>query len=204
MKDYCVTRKSLILRASDPDDHNAFDEFVQYYEGFISAIIHKMGISSNDFPDLKQDLLLKLWKSLDKFSFEHENSRFRAWLRTVIRNGVYEFYRKTSRNKNIEMTDQLETYCVSEDKNELNNLIDEEWKNHVIQLALDHIRKMFTGCAVDVFMLTLEGVPVKDIAARFDIRESTVYNLRLRVKDKFQLELKNIRELLEFPGEKRD
>lgn len=201
MDKFCVTRKSLILRASDPEDHSAFEEFALYYDPFISVILHKMAIKSNDFSDLKQELLLKLWKKLKLFNIDHDKASFRGWLRTVIRNSVFEYFRKKNRDKSVELTETLELYCGTDDNNELDNLIDEEWKKHVIQIALDHIGKLFTGHAVEVFQLTMDGVSVQDIAEKFSIRESSVYNLRSRVKDKFQQELKNIRELLEFPSE---
>lgn len=201
MDKFCVTRKSLILRASDPEDHSAFEEFALYYDPFISVILHKMDIKSSDFSDLKQELLVKLWKKLKLFDIDHDKSSFRGWLRTVIRNSVFEYFRKKGRDKNVELTDSLERFCGSDENNELDALIDEEWKKHVIQIAMDHVSKLFTGHAIEVFQLTMEGVAVQDIAEKFSIRESSVYNLRSRVKEKFQQELKNIRELLEFPDD---
>ena len=201
MDDFCVTRKSLILRASDPKDHSAFEEFVKYYDPFISVVIHKMNVLNNDFEDLKQDLLIKLWKKLSMYNADHENASFRGWLSTVIRNGIYEYFRKKNRGKSVELTDELEKYCDSENSNELSELIEDEWKNHVIKIATEHLSQLFTGHAMEVFQMTMDGAGAPEIADKLQIRESSVYNLRSRVKDKFQQELKAIRELLEFPGE---
>jgi len=36
------TRKSLLLRASNPNDHEAFEEFVYYYKNFINMVFSKL------------------------------------------------------------------------------------------------------------------------------------------------------------------
>ena len=202
MGDFCLTRKSLILRASDPKDHDAFEEFVEYYTPFISVVICKMNVNPSDSDDLRQDLLLKLWKKLSMYDPQHEKATFRGWLRTVTRNGILEFFRRKNRDQSIAITDEMAQYITSNSNNEINNLIDEEWKNHVINIAQEHVGKMFTGHAMEVYQMSIEGVPAEEIAQKFKIRVSSVYNLRSRVKEKFQQELKTIRELLEFPIEK--
>ena len=83
------TRKSLLLRASDPDNHNAFEEFTDYYQDFIHIVIMKLGVSPTDCKDLEQEILVKLWRNLAKFDSEREKANFKGWLSTVIRNEVY-------------------------------------------------------------------------------------------------------------------
>ena len=193
MENTDITRKSLILRAADPEDHDAFEEFISYYERFITIIIYKTGVFDDDAEDFRQELTLKLWKSLNKFSFDEKYTSFRSWLKTVIKNGIFEYNKKRSRERN------KENLVLEEDNSsDLDLLIDSEWKKYVIDIALTHVKKMFTGCAIEVFLMSMEQIPAKEIAQKLNIRESTVYNLRLKVKAKFQSELKNIRQLLEF------
>ena len=54
---------------------------------------------------------------------------------------------------------------------------------------------------MEIFSLTLDGLSVKEIADKLGVKENTVYMLRSRVKARFQKEVKNIRQLLEFPNE---
>lgn len=58
------TRQTLLQRAKDPDDHGAWEQFADYYHGFIQMILHKMDLSVQDHEDLIQEVLIKLWKSL--------------------------------------------------------------------------------------------------------------------------------------------
>ena len=91
------TRKSLLVRASDPEDHKAFEEFVYYYKSFISMVFAKLGVNKSQSGDLLQDLLLKLWKDIGKFDSDRENSNFRGWLSVVIRHEVYRFFKKNKK-----------------------------------------------------------------------------------------------------------
>jgi RNA polymerase sigma factor (sigma-70 family) len=196
------TRKSLLLRASDQDDHQAFEEFAFYYEDFICIVIMKLGVSAEDYKDLQQNLLLKLWKGLSKFDAEHDRSNFRGWLGTVIRNDVYKFFRKkkiTPSGSADSEAFNFDLFNEDDDKNEFQEIVENEWKSYVITIAIEHIKPFFSGNAMEIFSLTLDGLSVSEISENLDVKETTVYMLRSRVKARFQKEIQNIRNLLEFP-----
>ena len=71
MSDEWLTRKTLLLRASDPEDHSAWDAFVNYYGRFTYYIILKMGVQASDADDLAQQIMLTLWKKIDTYDPEH-------------------------------------------------------------------------------------------------------------------------------------
>ena len=47
MKKNFVTRKTLLMRASDPDDQEAWEDFVYYYEDFLNLVFTQAAGSSN-------------------------------------------------------------------------------------------------------------------------------------------------------------
>ena len=55
-----------------------------------------MGLSPEDSEDLRQAVLLKLWKKLPDFEYD-DSRRFRSWLATVTRNTVVDYVRGASR-----------------------------------------------------------------------------------------------------------
>ena len=193
------TRPSLLLRASNQDDHKAFDEFVGYYRGFIEMVLVKMNVNIDDRKDLEQDLLLKLWKDLSKFDVNHERSNFRGWLSRVIKNVVLAFLNKNKRSSTA--IDELSLLSVKSSDNELKEMIDAEWKAHIIKLAVDKVRTHFDGSAFKIFTLTLDGRSTEEIATELKLKENSVYVLRARVKSKFQHEIRNLRSLLEFEND---
>lgn len=190
------TRPSLLLRASNQDDHKAFDEFVGYYRGFIEMVLVKMNVNLNDRKDLEQDLLLKLWKDLSKFDIGHERSNFRGWLSRVIKNVVLKFLNKSKRSSTA--LDELGLLSDKSSENELKKMIDAEWKAHIIKLAVEKVRTHFDGNAFKIFTMTMDGRSTEEIAQELNLKENSVYVLRARVKSKFQHEIRNLRSLLEF------
>ena len=83
-----IPNRHLIQRAQDPDDHQAWDDFVKYYESFIFMVLRKSSIKVIDEEDLVQTILLKVWKGLPKYEYRKEKAKFRTWLSTIIRNTV--------------------------------------------------------------------------------------------------------------------
>jgi len=188
------TRESLLLRASDPDDHEAFEEFVYYYKNFISMVFVKMGVNDSHVDDLKQDLLVKLWRDISKFDSTRENSNFRGWLSVVIRHEVYRFFRKSKKNQTDELPDN---HLNLSEESEVDKMIEDEWKAYVTSLAVEKVKSYFDGNALKVFYLTLEGKNAAAIAEELDMSENSVYVLRSRVKARFQSEIRQLRMFLE-------
>ena len=97
MSEEWLTRQTLLLRVKDKEDEHAWDDFVTYYEPFIKKIIFFLNVQENDRDDLSQEILIKLWKSLAGFNYDEKKGRFRTWLKTVIRNTTYDYFRKKKR-----------------------------------------------------------------------------------------------------------
>ena len=189
------TRKSLLLRASNPEDHSAFEEFTYYYKNFIQMVLRKLGVDSAQLNDLQQELLLKLWKDLSKFDAEHKRSNFRGWLSVIIRHEVYGFFRK--RKKENELQNSILT--DSSEESDIDKIIEGEWKAYITTLAVEKMKSHFDGNAMQIFELLLEGKSIGEIAEELSLKENSVYVIRTRVKAKFQTEIRRIRGLLEFP-----
>lgn len=190
------TRKSLLLRASNPKDHEAFEEFAYYYENFIRMVLRKLGVQSSQLSDLQQELLIKLWKDLSKFDADHKHSNFRGWLSVVIRHEVYAFFRKTKKEN------ELQDFIIVDSGTEsgVDKIIEEEWKAYITTLAVQKMKDHFDGNAMQIFELVLEGKSISEIADKLSLKEKSVYVIRTRVKAKFQNEIRRIRSLLEFPA----
>ena len=98
------TRKTLLQRAQDQDDPEAWDEFVFYYHDFLKMILTKMNFNQSDIEDAIQEVLIKLWKALPKFSTEG-TAKFRTWMSRIIRNSAIDYYRKNNKHNNEDIED---------------------------------------------------------------------------------------------------
>jgi len=191
------TRDSLIIRAQDPDDHDAWNEFVSYYEPFIKMVLSRHWRIYTGHDDLIQLILIRLWKNLIQFDQNRENVKFRSWLGSVIRNEALNYIKsqkKWSALKNIETELEFENEQVESDTDEI---IEKEWQAFLCEKILDHMSEFFSGRAMEVFTLTIEGEKAEVISEKLSIKVETVYKLRSRVKAKFKRELQELKDKIE-------
>ena len=134
------TRQTLLQRAKDPEDHQAWEEFVHYYRNFILMIMRKMNLSQSEQEDITQEILLKLWKKLE--SYNQQKAGFRTWLSAVIRNTVLKFYESSGRRL-VRENKSFINFLEGDSESELETLIEEEWKSYLTKVALENIRKIF-------------------------------------------------------------
>ena len=189
------TQQTLIQRAQNPDDHQAWEDFVGFYRSFISMVLRKSGIGSYDEEDLIQSILLKVWKGLPNYQYRKENAKFRTWLSTIIRSTSITHFQKSEKERG--KREALLQNVVNVSDADIENVINAEWNEYLASLAMGKVRETFQGQAIEVFRLSLQGMSGAAIAAKLRIKEDTVYSLRSRVKRRLKQEIANLRELIE-------
>ena len=196
MNDRWATQKSLIRRARDPDDKQAWEDFVRYYERFIFHVLHRMNVSSSDFDDLVQNVLVKLWQRIS--TYDPKKARFRTWLGVVVRNAVHDQFAESKRRRNL-LENEVDSMQImgSENAPEIERIIEQEWAQYVTNLALQRIEKLFSEEAVRSFTLSTDGMSAKDIASELNIAVDSVYTLKSRVKARFLNQIKAVMDELE-------
>jgi RNA polymerase sigma-70 factor (ECF subfamily) len=202
MTDKWLTRQTMVERARDQGNRQAWDDFVSFYSGFIRMVIRKMKVPVDDTDDLVQNVLLRVWRSLGVMQMGKNNAKFRTWLSTVIRNAVLQHLEQHKRKYQAASIDALAESggrsLLLSDRPEIDELIEQEWKRHVVDLALGRIKKHFSGQAVEVLVRSLKGETVETICSTLHLTPGSVYVLRNRTKLRFMDEIRNLREELEF------
>jgi RNA polymerase sigma-70 factor (ECF subfamily) len=197
MNDEWVTRKSLILRAKDSSDDEAWDDFVAFYNNFIYHILHCLNVSAADVDDLAQEILVKLWKNLE--TYDPKKGRFRTWLTCVVRNTAYNYFNAVRiQRKLLGPESAFAVGLRSMPATDLEKLIEREWANYITSYALDRLNRVFSGKAIQVFSLSLDGRSTEEIAEELNLTRDSVYTLKTRVKARY---IKEVRALIrEFEG----
>ena len=139
-------------------------------------------------------LLLKLWENLPKMEHGRNNAKFRTWMGTVIRNTVYTHGTQTASRKRRD----ADAARPNEVPPDLDSLIESEWREHVIELVMERLKSSFSGKAMQVFDMTMNGKSADEIAETLDLTKDSVYVLRNRVRSRFLMEAKRLRSQLEF------
>ncbi len=191
MGEFDNTRYTLLQRACDLSDERAWEEFVGHYRRFIFYILHEMGVAAGDIEDVAQQVLLSLTKDLS--SYDSARARFRTWLSTVIRNAALAHFRKQrNRQTRIRVFGEEQQIDGLMHLSEIDQRIEQEWEAYVANMAMDRVRGVFRGQAIEVFELGLDGRSATEIAARTGLSVASVYTLRKRVKKRLYLEIRAI------------
>ena len=195
MNDPYKTRQTLLMRATDPSDERAWEDFVAYYESFIQMVLNRLLFDLKDSDDLRQEILLKLWKKLQ--SYELQKSKFRTWLSTVIRNTVINYSEKNDKKKSILAPETILLF-TADSQSELEQQIQIEWETYTSSLALEKIKPLFSENALKVFDMTLENNSVEMISSKLGISKDSVYKMKTRVIKRLHEEINFIRSQTEF------
>ena len=189
MNEHNQTRYTLLQRACDLHDEQAWEEFVGHYRRFIFYILKEIGVAEGDIEDVAQQVLLSLTKDLS--SYDSSRARFRTWLSSVIRNAALVHFRK-------QKISQARIRILGEEQNmesmiqpsDIDRRIEKEWAAYVANIAMKRVREVFRGRAVEVFELGLDELSAAEIAAKTGLSVSSVYTLRKRVKKRLYLEIR--------------
>ncbi len=191
------TSYTLIRRAMDLDDMDAWRELEETYRGFILHVLSEFELKDVDRDDITQNCMIKLSQNLRKY--DQTIGRFRTWLSCLIRNESISFFRKTYNhdNKLKVYGGQLEILST-EKAAEVEMQIEDEWQSYLVSRAIEHVRESFQGCAVDAFVMGLNGASVEEICKAYSLTEGSVYSLRRRVKRQVTLEIQRLIEQYEW------
>ena len=148
----------------------------------------------DDLEDLSQAILLKLWKNLSTVELSRDHARFRTWLGTIIRNTFYTHCSQVASRKRREANAAVADVVPPD----IEDIIESEWRKHIIALVIERLNASFSGRAMDVFTMTLDGKSVDDIASALELTKDSVYVLRNRVQSRFRKEARQLRSYLEF------
>ena len=195
--DMLPTRLSLISKARSLHDEKAWEELLGYYEPFITKILLRMGFRDPDLKDVRQQVSLKLWRGIGYYERDEQRARFRNWLSTLIRNSAIDWIRSQQRHTREAAWEPGHLERLHPETPGIETVIEQEWQKHIVTLAVENLKRVFSGKALQVLALSLKGETVESIAALLDLRKESVYVLKTRVKTRISQEIARLRAELE-------
>lgn len=178
------TRVSLLERALAEKDEPAWEELHRLYEPFVSQILGAMGFTGAELDDARQQVFFRLWQNLRQYTRDTDRATFRTWFARLIRNTALNIFRSKKREPSGPSFDDKASgqELFLADDPDIEARIEQEWQEYIVELAFERARSKFSGHAVEVFRLSLDGNDAEDIARKLNIRINTVYILKHRVK----------------------
>lgn len=189
------TRHTLIKRLQNQHDQSAWELFVETYQAYIYVVLTRAGVSHDEAIDLRQDILVKIWKALPEFDYQPGKAKFRTWLSLVIKNTAYSHF--SSRGSEQARITKYFTKTDDDSPTEIEVVMEDEWKNYISTLALKKVEQNSNPQNVTIFKRMLAGATSKELAKEFGLKENSIHRVKNRIRDKLIIEIASLREELE-------
>lgn len=184
------TSVSLLERARDPADRDAWNRLVELYAPLLGGWLRRHGAPRPDIDDLVQDVLVVLMRRLPEFRHNGRAGAFRHWLRSVMVHSLRRSARARRRHPDASaaadltpMLDQLE-----DAGSHLSRLWDREHDLHVARRLLAWVEPEVRPDTWRAFWRqVLEGASAAAVAAELGISPNAALIAKSRV-------LKRLRE----------
>ena len=201
MTQFPETRESLIVQVKDPSNRDAWGTFVDLYRPVINRIALARGLQDADAQDLTQQVLMAVASSIGRWEKSGETTRFRHWLRRVVRNAIVNAVSRRPRDQatgtsSIEnlLTDLPED-AGNHDAEETDSLIELEYRRELYLRAAACVRTDVDPVTWRAFEMTvIGGVSNANAAQELGKSIGTIYAARSRVMKRLRTAVAEIEE----------
>jgi RNA polymerase sigma factor (sigma-70 family) len=192
-----VTRASLLLRIQDPNNVEAWRQFVDVYASMIYGFLRKRGLQDADAADLVQEVLRSVSAHAGRLNYDPARGTFRSWLYTVTRNKMYNFLE--SRKRHVRGTgdtsahEALGEQAIAEDETE--KIWQQEYERKAFAWAVEQVRDEFQEQTWNAFWQTaVDGKSPKDVAGGLNMSVGAVYVAKSRVLARLREQILRLQE----------
>ena len=188
------TSPSLLIRLRNPQDHDAWQQFLDVYSPVVRAYCFQRSIQVADADDIVQEIMARLAGAIKSFDYDPAKGLFRAWLGTIAANQIKTFLAKGARRVDAEVASTA-SFATYEDP-------DSEWvaifSERVFTVACHQVRQEVSDVAWKIFEATwIRKEQASQVAKRFGITTHADYVNKSRVLKRMEEEINNIAD--DFP-----
>lgn len=177
------TRPSLMLRLREPQDQQAWAEFVSIYEPLILRVLRQRGLQEADARDVTQQVVLAVTQAVERWQPDGQHASFRRWLFSIARRLALRFLERGQTKRAIGGTDMLKLFdSLPEPEHRTTALFDDEYRNEIFRWAAEQVRSEFRESTWQAFWRTcVLNESIVDVADRLGISVGSVYVARSRI-----------------------
>jgi len=152
----------LLVERAQTGDEGAFEELVRRHQARAYRVARNMVPSDEDARDLAQDAFLRVFRSLERFDFQHE---FSTWLYRIVTNLAIDHLRKrrpvTSTVRAGSDDDEVDVDLPDQDVPDPSRRLEAEETAREVRACIDGLAPHFQAVLV---LRELEGLPCTEIA----------------------------------------
>jgi RNA polymerase sigma-70 factor (ECF subfamily) len=183
---FLVTRRSLVERLANRSDQRVWQEFFDTYWKLIYSVARKSGLTDAEAQDAVQETIITVSRKIDKLRYDPAAGSFKGWLLHMTRWRIADQFRKRQ-------VDIAEAPTMDEDRRtapidriaddfDIESVWDEEWRAHVLEAAMDRVRRRVDAKQYQIFdCYVVRDWPARKVADHLRVSIAQVYLARHRV-----------------------
>jgi RNA polymerase sigma-70 factor (ECF subfamily) len=195
--EWIPTRQSLLTRLKNWDDQEGWRDFFETYWRLIYGVARKANLSDAEAQEVVQETVIAIAKKMKRGEFRYDPAQgsFKGWLLTLTQWRISDQFRKrqqaANRHPDVDRkTGIMEAVPDEAAAERFSRYWDAEWRNNVMQAALDKVRPRVSPRALQIFQLHVQKEwPVEKVAQTLGVSRAEVYLAKHRVSAKLQKEL---------------
>ena len=194
------TRQSLLERLRNWDDGPSWKDFFDTYWKLIYGVARKAGLSDSEAQDVVQETIIAVARKMPEFRYDRSIGTFKGWLLKLTRWRITDHLRKKARQHNGQWLpreipaepDVLEQY-VPEAGFDLEGVWETEWKEQLLETALDRVRERADCREFQMFhLLMCKRVPAREVARHLGAKLAEVYFAKYKISAAVKKEVRRI------------
>ncbi|NOX57799.1 MAG: sigma-70 family RNA polymerase sigma factor [Planctomycetes bacterium] len=185
-----TTVSFLVTRLPELDNRSAWEAFEARYSPMLRRYFKKAGNTSDVAYDLAQDTMQRAVAGLKEGRFEKSSGRLRHWIggiaRNVLRNHRRHASHRASAQTKTGFWSSQEDPHAEEERLQADAHFDALWVRHRLSSLLRAASKNFSVKDLRCyFLVEVRGLPIKEVARRTQLSETSVFQKRRRVANWF-------------------
>lgn len=167
-----MTTDVTLLERITEGDEISWSQFSGIYSPLIRLVGGDWGLSAAEREELVQDVLVNFFRASRTFRYDRVRGSFRAYLRTIVRNCIYNIVKRRERR----VQDSAEVGASPLIDHAFEEKWDVEWYNHLLGEALNVLRsEMDEYSFQSFFRYAIRGEPPEEVARGLGMSVNAVY-----------------------------
>jgi RNA polymerase sigma-70 factor (ECF subfamily) len=202
---FLSTRRTLITRLKNWDDHEGWREFFQTYWKLIFSVAIKSGLTETEAEDVVQETVVTVAKTMDTYRYDPERCRFKTWLMRITRLRIIDQFRKrgpefaapASRAESSTRT-PAEDRLPDPTQPFVETLWDEEWLKNLVDAAMDRVKRRVKPVHYQIFYLSaVKELEAAHVARTLGVNVAQVYLVKHRVAALVKKEMQQLQKSID-------
>jgi RNA polymerase sigma factor (sigma-70 family) len=175
------TRRSLLARLQ-LNDEGSWEEFSAIYQPAIYRLAMKKGLQHADALNVAQDVLAKVYLSIEEWDSDAAKGSFRGWLFRITSNTSINVLKKLARSQAAGDTQVRGQLAQLPGRDEDASLFRVEYRRELLRYAASVARGEFSDASWTAFWMTsMDGADANSAAAKLGMSVGAVHTAKCRV-----------------------